>query len=443
MLVLEPEWVLTEEGLRTGVCVELDSNRIVGLKSVERHPDPVVRLPGKLLLPGFVNAHSHAFQRAFRGHVQWKPEGRDDFWSWRDRMYATANGLSEDGVYAVSRLAFLEMAEAGITQVGEFHYLHHRPDGTRYDDPDALARRVIDAALDVGIRICLLRVAYARNGAGLPLRDDQRRFGDRTPTEPLEALERLGDIDDDRVTLGLAPHSVRALSVSSLSDLSSCRRPVHAHVSEQPAEIASCYAEHGRSPLQVMSDVGLVSERFVAVHLTHAETADIGILRSAGASICVCPSTELDLGDGFLPLEARAVPLCLGTDSQARIDMFSEARALELHGRALAGRRNVMTPVGERHGLAKRLLHAASCQGGAALGAEGRGIGLGAPADLVAVDLDRTSALGSPPLEAAVFNGTPDWVSDVWVNGLEVIRDGMHPRRAEILAAALPHLSPA
>jgi len=440
MLVLEPEWVLTEDGLRTGVCVEVDSNRIVGLKSTERHPEPVVRLPGKLLLPGFVNAHSHAFQRAFRGHVQWKPAGRDDFWSWRDRMYAVANGLSEAGVFAVSRLAFLEMAEAGITQVGEFHYLHHQPDGSHYGDPDALARRVIDAALDVGIRICLLRVAYARNGPNLPLRDDQRRFGDRSPLEALDALERLGDIRDPRVTLGLAPHSVRALSAEALSALAGTDGPVHAHVSEQPAEIEGSYAEHGRSPLQVLADAGLVNERFVAVHLTHPEPADLDILDATGAAICVCPSTELDLGDGFLPVEARTRRLCLGTDSHAEIDMLSEARSLELHARALAGRRNVLSPEGEPDGLARLLLEAATRNGGAALGAEGRGIGVGAPADLVAIDLARTAAFGAPPLQAAVFNGTSDWVSDVWVGGQSVVRDGVHPKREEILDAARCHL---
>jgi formimidoylglutamate deiminase len=440
MLVLEPEWVLTEEGLRTGICVEVDSNRIVGLKSTERHPETVVRLPGKLLLPGFVNAHSHAFQRAFRGRVQWKPAGRDDFWSWRDRMYAVANGLSEEGVFAVSRLAFLEMAEAGITQVGEFHYLHHRPDGSRYADPDALARRVIDAALDVGIRICLLRVAYARKGADGGLRDNQRRFGDRSPLEALEAVERLRDIADSRVTLGLAPHSVRALSAEGLSALAGSEGPVHAHVSEQPAEIEGSYAEHGKSPLAVLADAGLVNERFVAVHLTHPEPVDLDILDAAGAAICVCPSTELDLGDGFLPVEARTGRLCLGTDSHAEIDMLAEARSLELHARALAGRRNVLSPVGEKDGLARVLLDAASRHGGAALGAEGRGIGVGALADLVALDLRRTAAFGVPPLQAAVFNGTPDWVSDVWVGGVPVVRDGVHPRRSEILEAARRHL---
>ena len=332
------------------------------------------------------------------------------------------------------------MAEAGITQVGEFHYLHHRPDGQRYGDPDALARRVIEAARDVGIRICLLRVAYERNGRGEPLRGDQRRFGDRAPTDALEALDRLGGGDDPGVTLGLAPHSVRALSRSSLEVLASWAGPVHAHVSEQPAEIAACRAEHGCTPLQLLADVGLVSERFVAVHLTHPEASDLELLRSAEGAICVCPTTELDLGDGFLPVEARRARLCLGSDSQARIDLFAEARALELHGRALAGRRNLLSPVGERHGLAIRLLEAASRQGGLALGGEGRGIGVGAPADFFAVDLDRPAAVGSPPLEAAVFNGCPDWVSDVWVGGAHIVRDGRHPRRHEILAAARPHL---
>ena len=186
-----PEALWTPEGIRQGWHVGIDASRIVEVGPAPRHPADgieVVRLPGRLLLPGLVNAHSHAFQRAFRGHVRWAPAGRDDFWSWRDRMYGVANALRPEDVEAISALAFLEMAEAGVTRVGEFHYLHHQPDGTPYDDPDELARRVLAAAEAAGIGITLLRVAYARGGAGQPLRPDQRRFGDAHPDDVLAAL---------------------------------------------------------------------------------------------------------------------------------------------------------------------------------------------------------------------------------------------------------------
>lgn len=437
---LRPEWVWTPAGARSGVCVEIRDGTIVGLSPADGHRSIDVDLPGRLLMPAMVNAHSHAFQRAFRGHVQHRPAGRDDFWSWRDRMYAVANGLDPEGVEAVSRLAFLEMAEAGIGRVGEFHYLHHAPDGARYADPDELARRVIAAATDVGIRITLLRVAYARNGAGAPLRDDQRRFGDRSPDEVLAAVERLRRVDDPRVSVGLAPHSVRAVPLDWLRAFAGFDGPVHVHAAEQPAEVVACQAEHGTSPVGVLDRAGLLHDRLVAVHLTHPDPGDVARLKDAGAGVCACPSTELDLGDGFLPLAARDLDVSVGSDSQATIDLFAEARAIEMHARALAGRRNVMAPEGSRHGLAERILGIATAIGDRHLGGEGRGIDAGAPADLVAVDLRRPAAEGVPPLEAAAFVATPEWVSDVWVAGRRIVQEGRHPERERVLRAARPWL---
>lgn len=446
MPVLFADHVLTATGLRPA-AVEITGDRITRVASVDAFEHIDHRLSGQLLLPGLVNAHSHAFQRAFRGRVQWRPEGAgtSTFWTWRDAMYRAANGLSPEGVEATSRLAFLEMVEAGITRVGEFHYLHHAPDGTRYADPNELAHRVIRAAIDVGLRITLLRVAYARCGPEQPLRPEQRRFGDRDPAEVLAALDRLRSTwRDGRVTVGLAPHSVRALPADWLAELAAWDGVVHAHVAEQPAEVRGCLREHGRHPLEVLHDAGLVTERFTAVHLTWPGPRDAGILRTAGAAVCACPSTELDLGDGFLPLGLRhGVRLSLGTDSQSVIDLLAEARALELHARALAGRRIVMDPgepAGDRHRLAARLVAAASTDGERCLGGVGAGIAEGAPADLVSIDLDRPAAAGVPPLEAAVFVSTPEWVREVWVAGRRVVEDGRHPARRAIVEAAMPYL---
>jgi formimidoylglutamate deiminase len=428
-------WVWTGTELLRDATVEF-TDRIVDVTSRDVKSPVDLVLDSHLLMPGMVNAHSHAFQRGFRGQVQWA-DGDDDFWSWRDAMYALANRLDPDGVEAVSRLAFLEMAEAGFTSVGEFHYLHHDPEGRRYADPDELARRVIRAATDVGLRICLLRTMYAAAGIGVPLRADQLRFGDLHPDEPVAAVQRLRMNHDPLVTIGVAPHSVRAAPPGWLPSLASFDGPIHAHVAEQPGEVAACLAATGRSPVQVFVDAGLVDHRFTAVHLNHPSEGDVSRLARAQATVCACPSTELDLGDGWLPLDARrSVRLAIGTDSHARIDPFAEIRALELDGRGQAGRRNVLSPRGDRSGLAKRLLAAGSRGGARALDLAIGELFPGRLADLVALDLDRPAADGVPPLEAAAFAATPEWVSHSFVGGRPVIVDGGHPRRAEIRRAA-------
>ncbi|MBA2321860.1 MAG: amidohydrolase family protein, partial [Deltaproteobacteria bacterium] len=333
MTVLAPEWLWTPDGLRTGWALQIGpTGDILQLLAPDRHSRSggphadAVRLPGRLMLPAMVNAHSHAFQRAFRGHVQWRTDGADTFWTWRDRMYAVAGRLSPEGLEAIARLAFVEMAEAGIGTVGEFHYVHHQPDGTRYADPDELARRVIAAADAVGIRIVLLRVVYGRAGPGAVLRPDQLRFGDRSPDEPLAALERLAGV----APVGLAPHSVRAVPPEWLPDLAGWGGPVHAHVSEQRAENRTCLEENGASPLATFARAGLVTRRFSAVHLTFPMDGDLDLLTAADANVVVCPSTEMDLGDGFLPVDVRErARLCIGSDSHARIDPWAEIRDLE------------------------------------------------------------------------------------------------------------------
>ena len=432
------------EGLVRDPKIRIADGLIVDSAEPTRHPGVVKELPGRILLPGLVNAHSHAFQRAFRGHVQWLERAGDDFWSWRAAMYDVANRLPPKGVEAVSRLAFLEMAEAGITEVGEFHYLHHQPDGSPYADPDELAKRVIAAARSVGIRITLLRVAYGAGGVGQALRAEQRRFGDSSAEQVLAAVERLQKEAGPTVRIGLAPHSVRAVPRAWLPELASFQGPVHVHVSEQPGENEAAMAAWSLSPTQVLEEAGLLNERLVAVHMTWPLPGDIGRLQASGAGVCACPWTELDLGDGVLPLEAHDLPLSLGTDSQARIDLLEEARGLEWFARGAAGRRNLMSPLGERSGLARRLLEVATAGGAQALCAPRPQIAPGARADLIALNLDRPAALGVPPLEAAAFSATADWVTDVWVGGEAIVEGGRHRDRDAVVAEARPWLwSPA
>lgn len=443
MHTLQPDWILTPNGLRSDWAITVQSGTIVDVGPAECHSEIHERVHGLLLVPGFVNAHSHAFQRAFRGHVQWKRTPEDDFWSWRQTMYSVANSLPPEGIFAVSRLAFLEMLESGITEVGEFHYVHHQPDGTPYANPNELAHQVIAAAVDVGIRICLLRVAYARSGYQQPANALQKRFINNTAEEVLGAVDALrNETFGPLVRIGLAPHSVRAVPGHWLDAFAGFDGPVHMHVSEQPAENLQCFAEYERSPTALLSQKGLLGPSFTAVHMTHPEKGDAELFAQSGAHVCVCPTTELDLGDGFLPTSMKQMAkLCVGTDSHSQIDLMLECRALELHARALDGARNVLAPVGEPDGLALRLLDAGTVGGRMALGGPPQGLEVGAPADFAGIQMDKTGAIGVPPLQALVFASNPDWVTDVWVNGERVIRDGRHSRRLEVIQAALPWLS--
>jgi formimidoylglutamate deiminase len=398
------------------VCIQDDRVACV------RPATGAVDLPGRMLMPGLVNAHSHAFQRGLRGHVQWTSGQHDDFWSWREKMYSLAKNLDPDGIEAVSALAFLEMALAGFTAVGEFHYLHHSPDGRAYTDPDELARRVIKAARSVGIRIALLRVSYGRGG--------EKRFRDRDAESALLATSRLRKIDDPAVTIGLAPHSVRAVPKDWLKEFADFDGPIHAHVSEQPRENAECLNEHGMSPTALFQECGLLDQRFTAVHMTWPQLPDDGKrLKEAGARVCACPTTELDLGDGFLPIDHLAdVPLCIGSDSHALIDPFVELRSLEWHARACQGRRNVLTPPGARDALAHRLLEIGSAEGRRALAIEDD------VADFVALDLNDVRMAGAQPLTAAVWGAAR--VTDVWVGGRQIVQGGAHPGTRAIVDRA-------
>lgn len=430
---LLPESVFDGAHLVTGRAVGLDGDRIVAVvpTQVARVRSDWARaaietLPGRALLPGFVNAHSHAFQRGLRGHVQHAAAGTDDFWTWRTRMYALANALDPDALEAASTRAFKEMLAAGYTSVGEFHYLHHAPDGTPYADPDELALRVVAAAERVGIRIVLLRVAYARAGFGVPGNPLQRRFIDRDPEDVLAAIARLRARG---VVAGLAPHSVRAVPRPWLETFARAgiAGPVHAHVDEQPAEIAACLAEHGLRPVQLLDDTGLLHADFTAVHLTHPDDDELARLHRAGAGVCACPSTELDLGDGFLPLRALdrdpdAGPpgISIGSDSHALLDPFAELRALEWHARAQAGRRNVLRHAPEPDGLAARLLAMGTRVGAGQLGLDTGAIAPGMLADLVAIDLTHPALEDAAVLPAIVFAGSPAMVREAWVGGRRV-----------------------
>ncbi len=408
----------------SGVAVTCEGELIAAIEAgVESPPAGAERLDG-LVLPGFANAHSHAFHRALRGRGE---AGGDSFWTWRERMYEIAAVLDPDSYLRLARATFAEMALAGITAVGEFHYVHHGLGGEAYGDPNEIGRVLIEAARQAGIRITLLDACYLHGGIGEPLSEVQRRFSDG---DAECWAGRVDELDDGPgVRIGAAIHSVRAVDPRSAAEVAAWarggQRPLHAHVSEQPAENEAARAAYGLTPTAVLEGAGALDRNFTAVHATHLEPADIAILGSSSCCCCFCPTTERDLADGIGPardlIEAGA-SLALGTDSHAIIDPFEEARAVELDERLASGKRG-------RHGAAT-LLGAATANGHAAIGwPEAGSIAPGAPADLVAVALDGVRLAGAAQetlLESVVFAAAAGDVERVVCGGREIVRGGSH-----------------
>jgi len=419
----------------------------------------VVRLHGRALLPGMVNAHSHAFQRVIRGRTEFRsgPGGRDSFWTWREAMYAAASRLTPGDIYDASRMAFTEMLLSGVTAVGEFHYLHRTPEGKEYADPNRLAREVVRAAVDVGIRVALLRVAYARAGFRRPPDERQRRFIEPDParftavTDSLASeLEGVGG-PHPRAWVGVAPHSVRAVPLEYLKEVCAFAEsrglPLHMHVAEQPAELSACLEETGRTPVQLLADEGLLSPRFTAVHAVHVTPEEVESLAASRSVVCACPTTERNLGDGIVPADrllAAGVPVALGTDSHTQIDLLEDARELEYHLRLSRLERNVLAPDEEEgaegprvSALAARLFECATRSGARSIGFGGGELAPGGPADFFTVDLEDPSIAGAGEeelLSAVVFSLSRAAVREVAVGGRLVVGEGRHGAQEETVA---------
>ncbi|MFI1989959.1 formimidoylglutamate deiminase [Actinoplanes sp. NPDC020271] len=374
------------------------------------------RLAG-LVLPGMANAHSHAFHRALRGRTH---GDRGSFWTWRDLMYQVAGRLDPDNYFALAKAVYAEMALAGITCVGEFHYLHHGPDGTPYTDRNAMGHALTAAAADAGIRITLLDTVYLTSTVdGKPLDGVQRRFGDGDYDG---WYDRFGDLrGGDHVRIGAALHSVRAAPADGMATFA--RRtdglPVHVHLSEQPAENEQCQAVHGCSPTELLDANGFWQPTTTAVHATHLSENDRRLL--GGRYVCFCPTTERDLADGIGPARAladRGSTLTLGSDSHAVIDLFEEARGVELDERLATRQRG--------HFGADDLIAAATRAGHASLGwADAGEIAAGQRADLVAVSLSSARTAGVDPA-GLIFAATAADVTDVIVDGHAVVAEGRH-----------------
>ena len=430
MTWLLPDLVLDPDGLRRGVAVRIEDGLIAEVVAADQAPADPLRLPRTALLPGFVNAHSHAFQRDLRGAVERIDPANpdDDFWTWREEMYAQAGRMDADAIHDVARRCYRQMRASGATSVGEFHYVHHQPDGTPYARPNALAEAVCTAAEAEGLRIVLLLVAYERGGEGIPPTPGQRRFCDPTVEAYLERLDALRDWAAERplVTVGAAPHSMRAVSPAWLGAIGAHTRrhglPLHIHADEQPREIAESLEWYGLRPVQVIDEAGALDARTVIVHGTHCDDAELDLLAERGAGVCVCPTTEANLGDGFAPVRRmfeRGIPVSLGSDSNTILDPIVEARELEAMARRMAGQRNVLVRPGDP-GPAGYLLECSWDAGARALGLPAPRVASGAPADLIAVDLDGDEIAGvaDEHLAAAIMlAGSSRLVTRTWVAG--------------------------
>ena len=435
-----PDLIYADGRFQSDRALVCNGGKIFEIVEAAKAPE-AIRLNRRALLPGMVNAHSHAFQRVIRGRTEHRSQHTSDsFWTWREQMYAAANRLGPGEIYAASRLAFLEMALTGITAVGEFHYIHHAPDGAQYDDPNLLAREVIRAARDVGIRIALLRVAYARAGFETEANPQQIRFIETSPDIYLKHLEQLlsaPELKDGFAWAGVAPHSVRAVPLDYLKTIISFANdhdlPTHMHVAEQPAEVSACIKEYGRSPVALLDTEGLLSPRFTAVHAIHVTPKAIAAMARTGAMVCACPTTERNLGDGVVPVDSyfdAGVRISLGSDSQIQLDLLEDARELEYHLRLQKTARNVLAPVADdsSSALAQRLFDCATVNGARSIGFDGGRLEAGAPADFFTVDLDDLSIAGCSVddlLANIVFSLSRTAVRDVVVAG-KPIGHGLH-----------------
>lgn len=401
-------------------------------------------LPGKALIPGLVNTHSHAFQRGIRGRTEYPgrpaPAGHEDFWSWRQVMYETADRLQPEDVEALALGVYVEMVKAGITHVGEFHYLHHQSDGTPYDDPDELAWRILRASRGAGLRVTMLRAYYERAGVGTPGPEGaQRRFCDPDLDFYLASLERLSA---SGCPVAVTPHSIRAVSREPLARLVRHAQekgwPLHMHIAEQTKEVEQAQQEYGLRPVQLLDELGGLGPSTTLVHAIHLADDEIASLGRARCTIASCPTTERNLGDGIVPAEAllaAGARFTFGSDSQCQIAPFEDARQLEYHRRLQARARALLFSEQARAG--SELLDMLTANGWHSLGGSGGRLEPGQPSDLVAIDLHHLTLAGWRPDSLAidlVFSASPDCVTDVWVGGVEVVCDRYH--RAQEQAAA-------
>ncbi|HQT46316.1 MAG TPA: formimidoylglutamate deiminase [Acidocella sp.] len=370
-------------------------------------------------LPGMPNLHSHSFQRAIAGLTERRGGAADSFWTWRDLMYRFALRMSPEEVEIVATQAFIEMLEGGFCSVAEFHYLHHAPDGTPYDDIGEMAARLAAAAAATGIELTLLPVFYAHAGfGGLPPAPAQRRF-----INSLESYARLLERCKTLGATGIAPHSLRAVTPGELNALVvlAGEGPVHLHIAEQTGEVEECLAFSGLRPVEFLRRHAPLGPSWCLIHATHANAAERAAIAASGAVIGLCPITEANLGDGIFPAHDYAGPWGIGSDSNVLIDAAQELRQLEYSQRLLVRQRNVLASATIQDS-AIALYQRASAGGAQALGVLS-GLRVGAPANIVTLGGKNSDFA----LSQAVFAARKPPVREVWVRGRKCVVDGRHP----------------
>ena len=430
-------------GLRADVLIEATGDRLTSVTPDAQPPPGATRLAG-LTMPGLANAHSHAFHRALRGITQ---ASRGTFWTWRERMYEVADRLDPDSYRALATAVYAEMALAGISCVGEFHYLHHGPGGNPYSDPNQMGRSLIEAASQAGVRITLLDACYLSGGLSAdgrpqPLAGAQLRFGDADGAAWAARADALGQDSVGGISpharVGAAIHSVRAVPPEQMPEVVAWSHrygaPLHAHVSEQVAENRACLAAYRATPAEVLSQAGALGPRGTAVHATHLTGGDVALLGESREYVCMCPTTEADLADGIGPaheLASAGSPVTLGSDSQAIVDILEEARRVELGERLASQERGCFTAV--------ELATAATTAGHASLGwPEAGDLVAGGLADFctVALDSPRTAGAGkATALESVIFGASAADVRHLVVGGRDIVADGRHVLIPDVPAA--------
>ena len=408
-------WLPT--GPTDGVRVTAVDGVITAVEVADPRPGDQ-RLTG-LVLPGLADAHSHAFHRALRGRTS-----GSTFWTWRQQMYAVAARLDPDTYLALARATYAELALAGVTCVGEFSYLHHPPGGGRYADPNAMSEALVQAAADAGVRLTLLDTCYLTGGLdGAALDEVQQRFSDGDGDADAWADRVAALPERNGLRIGGAVHSIRAVPADQLGTVAAATRgrPLHVHLSEQPAENAATLAAHGCTPTALLAAHGVLGPDTTAVHAVHLTDDDVATLAATGTGVCACPSTEADLADGIGPFRRLAdagVPLCLGSDQHVRADLLGEAQLLEAGARLVSGERGRFSPA--------ELVDAVTAAGHRALGWPDAGrIAVGQRADLVAVRRDTVRTAGST-LDQLPLVATAADVATVVVDGRVVVEDGRH-----------------